>query len=721
MRKVFLALMLILVIPIAIHAQTGYIGLFSDNTGTNCNITDTAPGLLAVYVVHVNSIGAAACQYKATKPPCLTATYLSDTNPFGVTIGSSQTGVSIGYGACRTGNIHVQTINFFAAGTTPACCSYYATCDPLGQNACSQGFLDFVDCDFNPTVGQGRYAVVNGNTSCPCGAVPGPGFPYDPSPPDDAVDLPLGTQLSWQCENSGVDSLTYDVYIGTSTSPPRVVTDHPTNTYSPNFLMYNTTYYWKITARDSEGRTATGPLWSFTTSAVPASRLAVSSASSYCGLLNPAPLDTIVFDIWIYNSISPIDAGGLDLTYDPSVLTFMYCVPGNLTSGWDYFRGADRGNYIRIGGFDLVPIPQGSSGTFARVYFAHDICGVDSSGAVTLCPQNLTDDLVTLGPECGEYRYEKYYANGDVNNSGNVTPGDALCAFKGYLSFPAPPEAECGLPGWDVRSDVNCSRTLTPADALCIFENWLEESCPFCYEWTPWGRKNALPETQAIVSFTVVREKDDMIAVPVRVSRVPTIKAFGFELSYPADQMEYVDLVRLSATRDMDQLDMKVIEPGRIRVGGYTTRAVSASAPTDILELRFKASAEELSGAMTIDSFVDHLYGAKPVMRVLGSNGGDDSGTDIQLFQNHPNPFNPVTAISYEIPASMGEIPVTLVVYNVEGRRVKTLVNAEQPGGVYRVEWNGRNDTGDPASSGVYFYVLKAGPQVVKKKMLLLK
>jgi hypothetical protein len=721
MRTVFAALALILVAPIAIHAQTGYIGIFSNNTGTNCNITDAAPGLLSVYVVHVNSTGATACQYKAAKPACMTATYLSDTNLFGVTIGNSQTGVSIGYGGCRNGNIHLQTISYFASGTTPACCSYPATCDPLGYNACSGGLIDFVDCDFNPTLGTGAAGVINGNATCPCGALPGPGFPHDPSPPDGATGLPLGVQLSWQCEHSLGLPLTYDVYLGTSPSPPRVATSHPTNTYSPNFLNYNTTYFWKITAKDSEGRTATGPVWDFTTSNTPASRLAVSSASNYCGLVDPAPLDTIVIDVLIYNSLSPIDAGGFDLTYDPSVLTFMYCVPGDLTEGWDYFRGSDRGNYVRIGGFDLVPIPQWTSGTFARVYFVHDICGIEASGAVNLCPQNLTDDLLTLGPECGEYRFEKYYANGDVNDDGNVTPGDALCAFKGYLSFPLPPEGDCGLPGWDVRSDVNCSRDLTPADALCIFENWLEESCPFCNEWTPWGRKTSLPETQAVVSFTVVREKEDVVVVPVRVSRVPAIKAFGFELTYPADQMEYVDFVPLSAARDMDQIDMKVIEPGRIRVGGYTTRAVSASAPTDILELRFRASVEELSGNMTIGAFVDHLYGAEPVTRVLGSREGEDAGGDVQLFQNHPNPFNPVTAITYEIPASMGEIPVTLVVYNVEGRRVRTLVNAEQPGGVYRVEWDGRNDTGDPASSGVYFYVLKAGPQVVKKKMLLLK
>jgi len=101
-------------------------------------ITDNAPGLLSVYVVHVATAGATACQSKATKPACMTATYLSDTNPFGVVIGDSQRG-AVAYGSCLSGPIHVQTINFFGTEPRPVC-TYTVTCDPnAGYPDCALG------------------------------------------------------------------------------------------------------------------------------------------------------------------------------------------------------------------------------------------------------------------------------------------------------------------------------------------------------------------------------------------------------------------------------------------------------------------------------------------------------------------------------------------------------------------------------------------------------
>jgi hypothetical protein len=152
----------------AAFGQAGTIGIFSDQTGTNCFIEDKTPGLLTLYVVHVATDGATACQYVAAKPSCFTATYLSDTNPFPVTIGNSQTGVSVGYGTCRVGTIHVQTISYFAQGTTPPCCTYQVSCDPLGgSGSCAAGKVDVVDCDFNLVYGEGGSAVIN-EEGCDC-------------------------------------------------------------------------------------------------------------------------------------------------------------------------------------------------------------------------------------------------------------------------------------------------------------------------------------------------------------------------------------------------------------------------------------------------------------------------------------------------------------------------------------------------------------------------
>jgi hypothetical protein len=85
----------------------------------------------------------------------------------------------------------------------------------------------------------------------------------------------------------------------------------------------------------------------------------------------------------------------------------------------------------------------------------------------------------------------------------------------------------------------------------------------------------------------------------------------------------------------------------------------------------------------------------------------------------HPNPFNPTTAIDYAI-KERGH--VTLKVYNVAGQLVRTLVDENQaPSSMRQVMWHGRNDAGQPVSSGVYFYRLVTKGFVETRKMVLLK
>jgi hypothetical protein len=105
----------------------------------------------------------------------------------------------------------------------------------------------------------------------------------------------------------------------------------------------------------------------------------------------------------------------------------------------------------------------------------------------------------------------------------------------------------------------------------------------------------------------------------------------------------------------------------------------------------------------------------------------DDLGTvltEFSLSQNYPNPFNPSTKIKFTIPntpLSFGEgLGVRLVVYDVLGNEIATLVNEEKQPGVYEVEFNTSSIKHLP-SSGIYFYQLKAGNFVETKKMVVLK
>ena len=91
---------------------------------------------------------------------------------------------------------------------------------------------------------------------------------------------------------------------------------------------------------------------------------------------------------------------------------------------------------------------------------------------------------------------------------------------------------------------------------------------------------------------------------------------------------------------------------------------------------------------------------------------------NFELFQNYPNPFNPTTTINYALPRDGN---VTISIYSVNGEKVKTVLNQFMEKGFHTVEWNGTNQNGSPASTGIYIYELIAGDQRLAKKMFLAK
>ena len=88
------------------------------------------------------------------------------------------------------------------------------------------------------------------------------------------------------------------------------------------------------------------------------------------------------------------------------------------------------------------------------------------------------------------------------------------------------------------------------------------------------------------------------------------------------------------------------------------------------------------------------------------------------LHQNYPNPFNPMTRISYDLPEDAN---ISISIYDLMGRVVKTMVNTTQEAGYKSVIWNATNDYGKPVSAGVYLYQIQAGEFRQTRRMVLLK
>jgi len=91
---------------------------------------------------------------------------------------------------------------------------------------------------------------------------------------------------------------------------------------------------------------------------------------------------------------------------------------------------------------------------------------------------------------------------------------------------------------------------------------------------------------------------------------------------------------------------------------------------------------------------------------------------DFILHQNYPNPFNPTTQIKYGLPK---DSYVNISIYDLMGRKIKSLFNNKQTSGYHSLEWNATNDIGEGVSAGMYIYTIQAGEYRATKKMVLLK
>jgi len=121
-------------------------------------------------------------------------------------------------------------------------------------------------------------------------------------------------------------------------------------------------------------------------------------------------------------------------------------------------------------------------------------------------------------------------------------------------------------------------------------------------------------------------------------------------------------------------------------------------------------------GAIFVDDFIETE--SDVTVSVRSSATGTNFDNNFILAQNYPNPFNPQTVINYRVPDFSR---VDLAVFNLQGQKVRTLVNSSQSPGDYRVIWNGKDDHNRLVSNGVYVYRIKLNNRSESRKMIFLK
>ena len=209
--------------------------------------------------------------------------------------------------------------------------------------------------------------------------------------------------------------------------------------------------------------------------------------------------------------------------------------------------------------------------------------------------------------------------------------------------------------------------------------------------------------------LVLAKNLDQFITNSPNINNV--IGSFEFGLSGGGDQVRiYNTAGMLTDSVEYDDDAPWPIEPDG---GGPTLELINASLDNSLVE-NWSASYEEHGTPGEINS----------AYQDLSSIEISHLPRQFRLNQNYPNPFNPITVIEYELPE---KTHITLAIYDILGREVRTLVNGAEEAGYKSVVWDGKNSSGKIASAGIYIYVLRAWSQESKKmhhksrKMVLLR
>jgi hypothetical protein len=173
------------------------------------------------------------------------------------------------------------------------------------------------------------------------------------------------------------------------------------------------------------------------------------------------------------------------------------------------------------------------------------------------------------------------------------------------------------------------------------------------------------------------------------------------------------------------------VEPYLYLAGGsYGMKVLDISIPDSIHEVGYYGIAS-MGGIFADDDYIYYgtldngfyIFAFTPTGII--SEDPDGPGRIPKTFglhQNFPNPFNPSTTISFDVPGISGEKRhASLAIYDLRGRRVRVLIDGILDGGNHKVVWDGRDNQGEQIASGVYLFRLRINDWISTRKMTILR
>ncbi len=238
------------------------------------------------------------------------------------------------------------------------------------------------------------------------------------------------------------------------------------------------------------------------------------------------------------------------------------------------------------------------------------------------------------------------------------------------------------------------------------------------------GGENSLANLVLKRAQNIVAE-DGVLKLQVSINYAQKLKGYGFVLQYDQSKYEFVEARQV----DQNLLDANSGQPalflasnktpGQVAVGAMKVDGQAVSGDGSLVEFTFKTTQTPLASDFQIlDGVMVDLAGGIDAITNIEIGTFKAMPKDYALGQNVPNPFNPSTTIDYRLPEA-GD--VQLVIYNLLGQEVRTLVQESMDAGFHSVVWDGTDEFGKQVASGIYIYRMSVADFTRVQRMMLLK
>ena len=379
---------------------------------------------------------------------------------------------------------------------------------------------------------------------------------------------------------------------------------------------------------------------------------------------------------------------------------------------WSYFI-TDSGNVVITAGAGAESVE--AMGSLFNVHFV-----IDESSEGGFYPVFITDALFNE-----DYGVEfqtmpggvSVLGVGDVSMNGSIQAYDASLILQHLVGLDT-------LSG-DQQSvgDVTGDNSLSALDAAVILDHVVG-----LVDELPYSPTTASMQAMIAISGGTT-EPGSTFEVPIRLTDGTNVRSFELEFSYDMEALSVEQIVWdtevLSGVQVLDNQQDGVV---KVSAAGMGSSLASGSQTLGYIEFRMDDLFEDYQTSITLsrsrvnelDAVIEGSVALYTNSTLVVSDWGDGGvPMEFALNQNYPNPFNPSTMIRYQLPE---QTMVTIAIYDLMGRKVRTLVPGEtQLAGYRQVVWNATNDYGQPVSAGMYIYTIQAGEFRQTKKMVLMK